>query len=44
MLFRSIANPTYGSFESAPYKGDYKLPPEEQRKLKQDALKPWDGK
>ncbi|WP_168878757.1 HAD family acid phosphatase [Rhizobium sp. P28RR-XV] len=40
----AIANPTYGSFESAPYKGDYKLPPEEQRKMKQDALTPWDGK
>lgn len=40
----AIANPTYGSFESAPYHGDYKLPPEEQRKMKQDALKPWDGK
>jgi acid phosphatase len=25
-------------------KGDYKLPPEEQRRMKQDALKPWDGK
>nr|WP_204326574.1 HAD family acid phosphatase [Rhizobium lusitanum] len=40
----AIANPTYGSFESAPYKGDYKLPPEQQRRMKQDALTPWDGK
>ncbi|PRH84977.1 5-nucleotide phosphatase [Labrys okinawensis] len=39
-----IANPTYGSFESAPYKGDYKLSVEEQRKLKLEALKSWDGK
>jgi acid phosphatase len=38
-----LANPTYGSFESAPYKGDYKLPAEEQRQLKFKALKPWQG-
>lgn len=38
-----IANPTYGSFESAPYKGDYKLPATEQRKLKIEALQPWNG-
>lgn len=38
-----IANPTYGSFESAPYKGDYKLSAEEQRKLKLEALKSWNG-
>ncbi|MDE1992702.1 MAG: 5'-nucleotidase, lipoprotein e(P4) family [Rhizobiaceae bacterium] len=40
----AIANPTYGSFESAPYHGDYKLSPEQQRQMKHDALKPWDGK
>ena len=39
----AIANPTYGSFESAPYKGDYKLPAAEQRKLKIEALTPWNG-
>ncbi|MGK9164742.1 5-nucleotide phosphatase [Inquilinus limosus] len=39
----AIANPTYGSFESAPYKGDYKLPKEEQRRLKIEALTPWNG-
>ena len=36
-----IANPTYGSFESAPYKGDYKLPAADQRQQKVDALKAW---
>jgi len=40
----AIANPTYGSFESAPYHSDYKLSPEQQRQMKHDALKPWDGK
>jgi len=39
-----IANPTYGSFESAPYHGDYKLSPEAQRQMKTEALKAWDGK
>lgn len=38
-----LANPTYGSFESAPYHGDYKLPPQEQRAMKVNALKPWQG-
>ena len=36
-----IANPTYGSFESAPYKSNYKLPDGERRKAKLDALSPW---
>lgn len=39
----AVANPTYGSFESSPYKGDYKLPAGEQRRLKIDALKSWNG-
>jgi acid phosphatase len=39
----AIANPTYGSFESAPYGGDYKLKPQEQREMKFNALKPWNG-
>jgi acid phosphatase len=39
----AVANPTYGSFESAPYHGDYKLSPEAQRQLKIEALKPWKG-
>ncbi|MDT3377514.1 5'-nucleotidase, lipoprotein e(P4) family [Labrys portucalensis] len=38
-----IANPTYGSFESAPYKSNYELSADEQRKLKIEALKSWDG-
>jgi acid phosphatase len=39
----AIPNPTYGSWESAAYNGDFKLPPEEQRRLKIEALKAWDG-
>jgi acid phosphatase len=39
----AIANPTYGSFESAPYHGDYKLSSDQQREMKFDALKPWSG-
>lgn len=39
----AIANPTYGSFESAPYHGDYKQPAEAQRQMKSEALKPWSG-
>lgn len=38
-----IANPAYGSFESAPFGHNYKLPPEEQRKAKRDVLKSWSG-
>ena len=38
-----IANPTYGSFESAPYGHDYKLPVEEQRAAKEKALETWPG-
>jgi 5'-nucleotidase (lipoprotein e(P4) family) len=38
-----IANPEYGSFESAPFMGDYKKSPDERRKLKIDALPAWSG-
>lgn len=36
-----VANPTYGSFESAPYNSDYKLSVDEQRTMKRDALAAW---
>ena len=38
-----LANPSYGSFESAPFGHDYKLPAEVQRKAKRDALTIWSG-
>ena len=38
-----IANPTYGSFESAPYNHDYKQPVEAQRAAKEKALESWPG-
>jgi 5'-nucleotidase (lipoprotein e(P4) family) len=38
-----LANPSYGSFESAPFGHDYKKSPEEQRKAKRDALQSWSG-
>ena len=38
-----IANPEYGSFESAPFLGDYKKSPDERRKMKIDALPAWSG-
>ncbi len=38
-----IANPEYGSFESAPFLGDYKKSPDERRKLKIGALPAWSG-
>jgi len=38
-----IANPEYGSFESAPFLGDYKKSPAERRKMKIDALNAWSG-
>ena len=38
-----LPNPTYGSFESAPYKHDFKLSEGEKRKAKRDALEPWPG-
>jgi predicted secreted acid phosphatase len=39
----ALPNPTYGSWESAAYNGDFKLSPEEQRRMKLEALKAWDG-
>ncbi|HZP19007.1 MAG TPA: HAD family acid phosphatase [Bauldia sp.] len=38
-----IANPEYGSFESAPFLGDYKKSADERRRLKIDALPAWKG-
>ena len=38
-----IANPEYGSFESAPFGGDFKKPADERRKMKIDALPAWSG-
>ena len=38
-----IANPEYGSFESAPFGNDFKKSPDERRQLKIDALSAWAG-
>ena len=38
-----LANPTYGSFESAPFKHDFKVPDPDKRKAKREALTPWAG-
>ena len=38
-----IANPTYGSFESAPYSHDFKLTPEDRRRAKRAVLEAWPG-
>jgi acid phosphatase len=38
-----IANPTYGSFDAAPFGFNYKAPADEQRKAKWDALEGWRG-
>jgi len=38
-----IANPTYGSFDTAPYGFDFKKSREEQRKAKWDVLESWVG-
>ena len=38
-----IANPEYGSFESAPFGGDFKMPADARRKLKIEALPAWSG-
>jgi 5'-nucleotidase (lipoprotein e(P4) family) len=37
-----LANPAYGSFESAPFGHDYKKSAEEQRKAKRDVLQTWE--
>jgi acid phosphatase len=39
----ALPNPTYGSWESAAYNGDFKLSREDQRRMKLEALKAWDG-
>jgi acid phosphatase len=39
----ALPNPTYGSFESAPYLTDYSKSVDEQRREKLQALKPWEG-
>jgi 5'-nucleotidase (lipoprotein e(P4) family) len=39
-----LANPAYGSFESAPYGHDFKLSDDEKRTKKLGALLPWPGK
>lgn len=36
-----LANPTYGSWESTPYKNNFKLSNEEKRTMKMEALQPW---
>lgn len=38
-----IANPEYGSFESAAFGGDWSKSPDERRQLKIDALTAWSG-
>src|SRR5262245_6415140 len=38
-----IANPTYGSFESTPYKNDFKLTDGEKRQAKRETLDAWSG-
>ena len=38
-----IANPAYGSFESAPFNHDFKLSESERRKVKRNVLDPWPG-
>jgi predicted secreted acid phosphatase len=38
-----IANPTYGSFESAPFNHDYKQSREAQRVAKRGVLQSWKG-
>jgi 5'-nucleotidase (lipoprotein e(P4) family) len=38
-----LANPSYGSFDTAPYGHDLKKPRDEQRKAKYDVLEGWPG-
>ena len=38
-----VANPEYGSFESAPFQSNYKLSPDERRQKKIDALESWEA-
>jgi len=39
-----LPNPSYGSFEAAPFGGNFKLPIEEQRAAKRSVLAPWSGR
>jgi predicted secreted acid phosphatase len=39
-----LANPAYGSFESAPYGHDFKLSDDEKRVKKLGVLLPWPAK
>lgn len=39
----AIANPTYGSWQSAPFGNDYKKSADEQRKEEEGVLSPWAG-
>ena len=38
-----ISNPTYGSWQSAPFGNDYKKSADEQRKEEEGVLSPWSG-
>ena len=38
-----LPNPTYGSFESAPFGHDFKLSPAERRRAKRSVLEAWPG-
>jgi acid phosphatase len=38
-----LANPVYGSFESAPYGHDFRLPDDAKRAQKLGVLEPWSG-
>lgn len=38
-----LSNPTYGSFDTAPYGHDFKKPRDQQRKAKWDVLESWSG-
>ena len=38
-----IANPSYGSFETAPFNHDFKLSPDDRRKAKRGVLDAWPG-
>ncbi len=42
-LWFVIANPMYGSWESAPFDHDWKLPSEQRRQAKYDAMTIWPG-
>lgn len=39
----AVANPTYGSWEAAPFGFNYKLSGDEKRKMKEDAMSSWNG-